>query len=53
MAIINQMYYKDKNPEDIFGTVQMDLAREMIDSIELWNTELPFFYSTDLPPNFV
>jgi hypothetical protein len=53
MAIINQMYYNDKNPEQIFGNVRMDLAQEMVDSIELWNTELPFFYSSDLPSNFV
>ena len=53
MAIINQMYYNDKNPEEIFGTVRLDLAREMVDSMDLWNTELPFLYSSDLPPNFV
>ena len=53
MAIINQIYYNDKDPEDIFGTVRVDLAREMVASIELWNTELPFVYSSNLPPNFV
>lgn len=54
LAIINQIYYNDKNPEEIFGAVQLDLAHEMIESIELWNTELPFLhpYAT-LPPNFV
>ncbi len=54
LAIINQIYYNDKKPEDIFGSIQLDLAHEMIDSIELWNTELPFVYSySKLPPNFV
>lgn len=54
LAIINQIYYNEKNPEEIFGTVQVDLAREMVDSIELWNTELPFIHSyATLPPNFV
>lgn len=51
LAIINQIYY-DKKAEDIFGTIHLDLAHKMVDSIELWNTELPFIYST-LPPNFV
>lgn len=54
LAIINQMYYNDKKPEDIFGTIHIDLVHKMIDSIELWNTELPFIYSySTLPSNFV
>jgi hypothetical protein len=53
LGIINQIY-NDKNPEDIFGSIHLDLAHKMIDSIELWNTELPFVYSySKLPPNFV
>lgn len=48
------MYYNDKKPEDIFGTIHIDLVHKMIDSIELWNTELPFVYSySTLPSNFV
>jgi hypothetical protein len=48
------MYFNDKNPDEIFGSVRLDLAREMVDSIELWNTEMPFIRSyCNLPPNFV
>lgn len=54
LAIINQMYFNDKNPDEIFGSVRLDLAHEMVDSIELWNTEMPFIRSySNLPPNFV
>jgi hypothetical protein len=54
LAIVNQIYYNDKNPEDIFGSIHLDHARQMVDSIELWNTELPFFHSSStIPPNFV
>ncbi|CAF1257607.1 unnamed protein product [Rotaria sp. Silwood1] len=54
LAIINQIYYNDKNPEDIFGSIHLDFAHEIINSIELWNTELPFGYTYEtLPPNFV
>ncbi|CAF0759180.1 unnamed protein product [Adineta ricciae] len=54
LAIINQIYYNDKNPEDIFGAVHLDRVREMVDSIELWNTELPMICSySNMPANFV
>ncbi|UJR13468.1 hypothetical protein I4U23_000482 [Adineta vaga] len=54
LAIINQIYYNDKNPEEIFGTVHLDRVNEMVASIELWNTEVPMidFYAT-MPANFV
>jgi hypothetical protein len=54
LAIINQVYCNEKQPEEIFGSVQLNLVDEMIDSIELWNRNisLPFCYAT-LPPNFV
>jgi hypothetical protein len=48
------MYFNDKKPEDIFGSVRIDLAREMVQSIELFNTELTHAYSSSiLPSNFV
>ncbi|CAF3435030.1 unnamed protein product [Rotaria sp. Silwood2] len=54
LAIINQIYYNDKNPDDIFGSIHLDIAHKMINSIQLWNTELPFIYSYEnIPPNFV
>ncbi|CAF1294130.1 unnamed protein product [Rotaria sordida] len=54
LAIINQIYYNDKKPEDIFGSIHLDRAHEMINSIDLWNTELPFGFSYEnFPPNFV
>jgi hypothetical protein len=54
LALINQIYFNDKNPEDIFGSVHMDLAHEMIQSIKLHNTKLSSVYSSSmLPPNFV
>jgi hypothetical protein len=49
LAIINQVYF-NKNPEDIFGSVHIDLAHKMIQSIKLQNTELSF---SMFPPNFV
>ncbi|CAF1068589.1 unnamed protein product [Adineta steineri] len=54
LAIVNQIYYNDKNPEEIFGSIQLEHAHQMVDSIELWNTEVPLIYSySTLPPNFV
>lgn len=53
MAIINQIYYNDNNPDELFGSIHLDAAEEMINAIDLWNTELPFFYSENLPKNFV
>ncbi|CAF2331167.1 unnamed protein product [Rotaria sp. Silwood2] len=54
LAFINQIYFNDKNPEDIFGSIQIDAAHEMVRSIELSNTEFPSNYSFSmLPPNFV
>ena len=53
MAIINQMYFQDKNPEDIFGTVRLDLAREMIQSIECGQNKNFSSYPAFLPANFV
>ncbi len=52
LAVINQIYFNDKNPEDIFGCVHMDLAHETVQSIELRQLELSLVYST-FPPNFV
>ena len=54
LAFINQVYFKDNNPEDIFGSVQIDVVREMVQSIVLCNTELPYVYSLSVfPANFV
>ncbi|CAF1322688.1 unnamed protein product [Adineta ricciae] len=49
LAFINQIYFNDKNPEEIFGSIQLDLAREMMQSID--TTDL--YSSTLFPPNFV
>ncbi|CAF0724794.1 unnamed protein product [Rotaria sordida] len=55
LAFINQIYFNDKNPEDIFGSIQIDVAHEMVQSIELkHNTEFSLNYSSSMfPPNFV
>lgn len=54
LAFINQIYFNDKNPEDIFGSVEIDAAREMVQSIEFYSLELPSDLSlSTFPPNFV
>lgn len=54
LALINQMYFNDKNPEDIFGSVHIDLAHEMVQSIKLKTIELPVSYTSLMcPRNFV
>lgn len=52
LAFINQIYFNDKNPDDIFGPVHLDLVHQMIQSIDCHPTELSLLY-TMLPPNFV
>lgn len=49
LAFINQIYFNDKNPEEIFGSIQLDLAREMVQSIDTTDP----YSSTLFPPNFV
>ncbi|CAF0804003.1 unnamed protein product [Adineta steineri] len=54
LAFINQIYFNDKNPDDIFGCIHMDLAHEMVQSIESRNSEITHIYNSPLlPPNFV
>ncbi|CAF0734085.1 unnamed protein product [Rotaria sp. Silwood1] len=54
LAFINQIYFNNKNPEDIFGSIQINAAHEMVQSIEIYNTEFSLNYSFSmLPPNFV
>jgi len=51
LALINQIYFNDKNPDDIFGPIHIDLAHQMI---ELQTIELPLLSSYSMfPPNFV
>ena len=47
LAFINQVYFHEKDPETIFGLVQLDRAHEMIQSLD--NQGYPSF----LPSNFV
>jgi len=47
IAIINQVYL-NKNPSQIFGKIQLDNVREMINGIELWNEDRSFFQSLNL-----
>jgi hypothetical protein len=50
--MISQMYFNE-TPEDIFGPIDLDSVREMVNSLELWNAELPFIYAYyNLPSNF-
>ena len=54
LAFINQIYFNDKNPEDIFGSVEIDAAHEMVKSLEFYDSELPSNLSFSMfPPNFV
>lgn len=54
LAFINQIYFNDKNPEEIFGPVEIDLVHQMVQSIESQPMESSLFYSSSLcPPNFV
>ncbi|CAF1458829.1 unnamed protein product [Rotaria sordida] len=39
LAIINQVYFHDKNPDDIFGNVCIDHVFEMINSMNIRNIE--------------
>jgi hypothetical protein len=53
LAFINQIYF-NTNPDDIFGSIQMDVAHKMVESIQLRNIPCPDLYSSPLlPPNFV
>ncbi|CAF3493267.1 unnamed protein product [Rotaria socialis] len=54
LAFINQIYFNDKNPEDIFGTVEIDAAHEMVKSLEFYDSELSSNFSFSMfSPNFV
>lgn len=54
LAFINQIYFNDKNPEAIFGPIQIDLVHQMVQSIESQQAEPSLLYSSSLcPPNFV
>ncbi|UJR34092.1 hypothetical protein I4U23_021502 [Adineta vaga] len=50
LAIINQIYFQDQNPEDIFGDFCIDQALTMIHSIPLCN-KVPT--STIVPRHFL
>jgi hypothetical protein len=39
LAIINQVYFQDKNPEDIFGSICIEHAFDVINSINIKNKE--------------
>lgn len=39
LAIINQVYFQDKNPEEIFGSICIEQAFDMINSIDFKNKE--------------
>jgi hypothetical protein len=39
LAVINQFYFQNQNPEDIFGTVCMNDAFDMINSLDIKNKE--------------
>ncbi|CAF2021352.1 unnamed protein product [Rotaria magnacalcarata] len=54
VAFINQIYFNDKNPEDIFGTVEIDAAHEMVKSLKFHDSEVSSNFSFSMfPPNFV
>jgi hypothetical protein len=53
LAYINQIYFQERNPEDIFGPVHLDRAREMLESIALPDVEHFYGYPSFLPSNFV
>ncbi|CAF5143511.1 unnamed protein product, partial [Rotaria magnacalcarata] len=54
VAFINQIYFNDKNPEDIFGTVEIDAAHEMVKSLKFYDSEVSSNLSFSMfPPNFV
>ncbi len=46
IACINQVYFNDKNPDNIFGSLELNSAREMVQELDLYS-------SPSLPPNFV
>jgi hypothetical protein len=52
LAYINQAYFNDKNPEDIFGSVQINLAYEIVQSLKCYPPNLSHAYAF-VPPNFV
>lgn len=37
LAIINQVYFQDKNPEDIFGNIRVDHVQDIVNSINFHN----------------
>lgn len=53
LAYINQIYFHGQDAEQIFGSVRMELAHEMVQSIEIDNPETFQGYPAFLPSNFV
>lgn len=54
LAFINQVYFNEKSPEDIFGPIHIDLVHQIVQSIDCQPIEPSFLYSSSLlPPNFV
>lgn len=41
LAIVNQLYYNDQHPEQIFGLVRLDSAVQMVNAIDLCHSALP------------
>jgi hypothetical protein len=39
LAIINQVYFQDQNPEDIFGSICIEHVFDLIKSIDIKNKE--------------
>ena len=53
LAFINQIYFHGHDAEQIFGSVRLDLAEEMVQSIEIDDPETFQGYPSSLPFNFV
>lgn len=49
----NQLYFNDKQPEEIFGTFRMNSICELIQSIPTQPQEFSVFSYSKLPANFV
>jgi hypothetical protein len=46
LAIVNQVYFQENNPEEIFGRVRVDLASELINSIVIESRDaIPVHFS--------
>jgi hypothetical protein len=41
LAIINQVYFQETNPDDIFGSVCIKDVFDMIDSINITDKKMP------------